>query len=783
MSNSKPDRAGSPSLFGLETEYAYAAKVNNGAGDEERDDDGQVFLRTAMLQLAHLPGARHDMFLANGSRLYIDCGGHPELATPECTNPWQAVRYCLAGDQIMRQVAVHLDAGQSHPIKGWLSKCNVDYSGAKTTWGCHHSFLYRCQQADLFKQLVPHLVSRIVYSGAGGWNPFSDGLQFTLSPRMLHLDTVVSPEGIMSRGILNLRNESLSSNGNKRLHLQCGDSLESQTAIFLTMGTTALIVALTHAGIEAAADVELAHPLAAMRGFALDPSCRATAPTVRGDSLGAIAIQRHYLGIAEQHAGEPFMPPWTPQVCRLWRTILDRLDAGAPWSVADTLDWAIKYALYDRMLRRTGKNGGRLVMEFGTPPVGSRDQFLEADLRFGQVTETGLFRQLDQAGVLHHRVTGVGDVVRAMNVPPAGSRAAVRGRLIQKLHAQAGDVSAHWDWVSVCSGNKRADLSDPFCRKAKWAPINDLATAAKNDMVRATENIIDQVAVHYRCGHYAEADTLLRAVSELCISSVPDCLRIRYWRYRAWITTRRGYVGGSELLDRAPQRPQGLTYIYDYLSVARFQGLAIPMASTREWIERAESFIQQDSSELNSMGAAFLEHKAGYLLRCGKLQEALATFQDAEGYPEANSHIRGRQAALLGETYRRLGQIAEARRCLARAGRIQRSNRVDGDQVDYTMCIRAKVEQEAWPARHWLKVAQAIQERFQNNLGLIRTLLLWARLSKNPQELLKWRINEIRKGLSSLDNCEVFQRVWRDWDTWIGDKRSTDEHGDRFWGL
>lgn len=501
MSKSKPDRDGCPPLFGLETEYAYTAKLNNGGGGEECADDGRLFLRVAMSQLPHLPGeSQRDLFLANGSRLYIDCGGHPELATPECTNPWQAVRYSLAGDQIMRQVASHLDDGQSPLIEGWLSKCNVDYSGAKTTWGCHHSFLYRCPQADLFQQLLPHLASRIVYSGAGGWNPFSDELQFTLSPRSLHLDSVVSEDGVDCRGILNSRDESLSSDGNERLHLQCGDSLESQTAVFLTMGTTALIVALTHAGIESGADVALVDPLAAMRSFAFDPTCRATAPTVDGGRLGAVAIQRHYLGIAERYAAEPFMPRWTTHVCALWRTILDRLDAGAPWSVSDTLDWAIKYALYDRMLCRAGKNTGGLVMESGRLPVKSRDQFLEADLRFAQVTGTGLFRQLDQAGVLHHRVSGVGGIVRAMTVPPAGSRAAVRGQLIQELHVHAADASADWDWVSVRKGNKRADLSDPFCRKAVWmgVSIDSDSQAGRMNQPTARERDLRPTAIVHR---------------------------------------------------------------------------------------------------------------------------------------------------------------------------------------------------------------------------------------------------------------------------------------------
>jgi division/cell wall cluster transcriptional repressor MraZ len=89
-------------------------------------------------------------------------------------------------------------------------------------------------------------------------------------------------------------------------------------------------------------------------------------------------------------------------------------------------------------------------------------------------------------------VSGVGDIVRAMKMPPTGSRAAVRGRLIQKWHARAGDASAYWGRVSVRSGNKRADLSDPFCRKAVWTgtsvdsragPINR-CTAAEHEIGR-----------------------------------------------------------------------------------------------------------------------------------------------------------------------------------------------------------------------------------------------------------------------------------------------------------
>ena len=59
------------------------------------------------------------------------------------------------------------------------------------------------------------------------------------------------------------------------------------------------------------------------------------------------AQRRKYLEFAEAHSEAPYMPPWCAEVTRRWREMLDRL-AGAPDSVAATLDWAIKLRLFHR---------------------------------------------------------------------------------------------------------------------------------------------------------------------------------------------------------------------------------------------------------------------------------------------------------------------------------------------------------------------------------------------------------------------------------------------------
>ena len=81
-------------LLGVETEYAL--------GGECRDELLVALMNLVREHMPSLEGANpHDRYLANGARFYVDCGGHPEWATPECTTPSDVVRHVLAGDRFL----------------------------------------------------------------------------------------------------------------------------------------------------------------------------------------------------------------------------------------------------------------------------------------------------------------------------------------------------------------------------------------------------------------------------------------------------------------------------------------------------------------------------------------------------------------------------------------------------------------------------------------------------------------------------------------------------------
>jgi proteasome accessory factor A len=504
-------------LFGVETEYA----INGMKGQQTAD---RVAIIRHLLDLAHgsLPhvqdGSSSGLFLENAARLYLDCGMHMEFSSPEVANPWDAVRYVEAGHRTMLNLIQKFASGRAPGVETGCYRVNVDYTGNGATWGCHESYLHRMSPDDLPLHMIPHLVSRIIYTGAGGFEPLSGGLRFTLSPRATHIERTISADSTRDRGIFHTKDEPLCA-GHHRLHVLCGESLCSQLAMFVKFGATCLVVAMAEAGLGPGNGVQLTTPLVALRTVASDPTCKKLLKVKGSSGMTAIGIQRHYLAMAEAHLGETFMPPWAPVVCEQWCRVLDLIEAG-PGAAAKVLDWATKLPLYADHASRCGLNwyrlpfwadvidrlrhalglapdGGQLPLELAIGPetpiagvvteletllrkkglhwdelrqvLALRAEFLEIDMRFGQLGPRGVFTMLDNAGILDHRVSGIDNIEHAMLNPPSTGRARLRGAVVRRV---AGDREGGWycDWQRIFSRKygRLLDLSNPFVQAEKW---------------------------------------------------------------------------------------------------------------------------------------------------------------------------------------------------------------------------------------------------------------------------------------------------------------------------
>ena len=138
------DGSSATRFFGVETEYPVVELD----ADHKRLDPARsaaALMRRVKKLVTHLRCTGDlDVFTANGSRVYVDVGSHPEVATPECSTPEEAVIFTRAGDRLLARAARAMErAWQSRgkEVETIVWKANVDHR-TKATWGSHESYLH-----------------------------------------------------------------------------------------------------------------------------------------------------------------------------------------------------------------------------------------------------------------------------------------------------------------------------------------------------------------------------------------------------------------------------------------------------------------------------------------------------------------------------------------------------------------------------------------------------------------------------------------------------------------
>ncbi len=420
-------------------------------------------------------------FLQNGSRFYVDSGGHPEYATPECFDPAEAAVAAAAGERLVAAAAADVVGARRDVEAAFCWRTNIDYPSA-AVWGCHESYLFRGSQTAAAKPILAHLCTRLIYCGAGGWDPKTEGLRFVLSPRACMFTTVESDSSTHSRPLFHRRNDPLC-NGYDRVHVIFGDTLTGAgLATYLKLGATALILRLIERG-RLVRYPSLRAPLESVDRIVHDWECGEELPLTDGSRLSAAQIQRWYLERVERELGEDWMPHWAAKVCVRWREVLDRLESGAD-ALDAILEWRIKRKMFDSRLRRNGfslteaaaqASGAvppRLALRHRTSELlRFRTEFLELDMRFGQLGDEGILSQLEARGLTHCRIPEAtpGRIAQALNAPPTTGRAALRAAAIENAAVRS---ICHADWSAVYDPTRGEvlDISNPFQSTEHWRP-------------------------------------------------------------------------------------------------------------------------------------------------------------------------------------------------------------------------------------------------------------------------------------------------------------------------
>ena len=347
-------------IFGVETEYGVAV-----TGAERPVDAGQVAM--TMFQPIVSRSRSTNTYLANGSRLYLDVGSHPEYATAEARDPREALAQDLAGEHVMRNLALKAQRKlrESYGAHATIHvfKNNVDSAGH--AFGCHENYLVRrfVPLETIEHQLLPFLITRQLYTGAGRMTP--DGFQIT--QRADFLDEAVSSATTRSRPMVNTRDEPHADPDSfRRLHVIIGDSNRSQWSTWMKLAVTHLVLcaiedAFRHGVPSGFEQYAFADPAAANRTVSrfLD-NPRAELTLESGESVCSHWVCSAGIMRRSRPSSKPMAMRWQvrcrpPRSTRLsgeWSRVLDALERGAYDALADRVDWAAKKRLFDALKRR-----------------------------------------------------------------------------------------------------------------------------------------------------------------------------------------------------------------------------------------------------------------------------------------------------------------------------------------------------------------------------------------------------------------------------------------------
>lgn len=837
-------------FMGIETEYAIAPRVSVRVSDAGRvvEDGSVIETRTraradALVEgvckrLANLPAARAGRFLLNASKIYRD-RGQTEYASAEAADPIEACAQILAGDQLLDQVIRDPSfGGGARSMRGLgLFNINLDYGEPASSWWASHENFSTTGPLDRTRAaLAPHLCSRVIYTGAGGFDPLSP-LRFVLSPRAMMLtrggmlahepffhdrtNSYAGPDGV-----------------HPRTHLICGESLRSHRSLYLRLATTALITNLADQDIVLDRAYQPQSPGAAFRTFAGDLSFTATVRCNGGAMRSAMEIQHALLDMVIKAHAAGKLPEWAGQVIPMWQGTLMNLSTRGRNGVERNLDWAIKLTVFEAHAGLRGMSFAQLsawndVLTFlsakspdfakaiADPPTAMQSlsaplrraaaehlaqrnspliaawwdqlplvlqlrlELRELDWRYHEIGG-GIFEKLAGQNLLHHGVPGLTKerIDHAMTHPPADTRAAKRAEIVSKWHGTPRGDAAQCDWDQILdpTGKRVLYLNESEeVRVARWRPFS----MTPDGLLRQLNVAIS----HYQHSHFTSSARELAPLRlrQMCDRSDPTRERttlFRTHRYSAWVSARLGLPSCMDHLRRIHRDGiDARTYfkVADHLYCLRFLGIR-PHADMDRWIPLAERLLERPPHCDEPIHASLLEHMGAWHIFRGELDRAEAYLKRISA--EHCLWRRVRIRCLLADLERRRGQMDRAHEWLNASleGTSAADRVLVAEQITPT---RAKLLEHANQRSAILDTAAASLRTVRHRMALARVLLLRARGVRggSTAERLEAELKCLRGRTLGLRPCELMARIMSRWDEWIGDERTADEFGDRFWSV
>lgn len=430
-------------IFGIETEYGLSV-----TGTQEPQDISALAMRMFEPIVRHARST--NVYLDNGSRLYLDVGSHPEYATAEARTAMDALACDLAGERIIRKLA--LDAQQQLPDGSIIHvfKNNADSQGH--SFGCHENYLVRrfISLADITAQLLPFLITRQIFTGAGR----IEGDSFTYTQRATFVDETVSSSTTRARPMVNTRDEPHANPDEfRRLHVIIGDSNRSQWATLMKLSLTHLVLCVIEDAHRRGLSSDLVHaaladPIAANLAVN-EHGADACLELADGRRMSALDMQKMYRECVEifleQHHD---IREQYSYACQEWDWVLAALEHQDVAQLATKVDWAAKRVIFDALIAKYGASIWPHIRAL--------------DLDYHDIANGTLFDALESRNAMT-RLMNDDTIQESIHQAPPHTRAVLRGAFVAAAERAKVRYSCDWTEMKVIAPfHEKSVILNPF---------------------------------------------------------------------------------------------------------------------------------------------------------------------------------------------------------------------------------------------------------------------------------------------------------------------------------
>jgi hypothetical protein len=312
----------------------------------------------------------------------------------------------IAGERIVEATLQKLvAAGRIYDYK--LNKRVADHNGQ--TWGHHENYTVRAGSLSINKAKLAllgiHLATRNIWAGAGGLQKTIKVPTFYVAQKAIGLGCDFSPNTTsFNKPVVNLRNEPLADPEKwARVHVTSGDANMSPWSIWMSLGTTSIVLRLIENGVDLPGLRTGTNLVSVSNQVAEDHTLKRTIELQSGRRVKPIHIQVALVETALKLQEAGIFTLEEKAVLAQWQQVLDDLEAD-PNLALDRVEWLNRKHL---LANCQGSKAGKPLIQ----------KLCDVDMLCDEISERSIGLRL-RNGAWQPWMPAETEIVRAVTEPP-----------------------------------------------------------------------------------------------------------------------------------------------------------------------------------------------------------------------------------------------------------------------------------------------------------------------------------------------------------------------------